>query len=259
MNVRRHPYRHIAASIVSLLLATSGSAEVVTVTFNLAVETLEIGNFPSGVVDPTFVPFTSTATLNFDSSWVEGYTSAYPGYTATVANFAGQNQFTSGLTPSLPWGAPFPSGADVEYDRASYVHNTFNDPGTSLPENNWLFWDKRHHYNDQAAMLEYRHAYALQSYPDTVYPIAPDPDDFRTDDLMAYLLMMQAEQIPMHFIEYGLVYDYQAHQYVDAGIYRARATIAGINAPSIVPLPSALGLFAAALAVMGGMRRKAGR
>ena len=259
MNAHCQSSGRIASSIVLLLLATSASAEVVTVTFNLAVETREIGSFPDGAVDPAFVPFTSTATLIFDSTWVEGYTNAYPGYTATVANFAGQNQFTSGLTPSLPWGPPFPAGADVEYDRALYVHNVFDEPGTGLSEDNWLFWDKRHHYNDQAAMLEYRHAYALQSYPDTVYPIALDPDDFRTDDLMAYLFMMQVEQIPMHFIEYGWVYDYQAHHNVDVVIYRARATIAGITAPSIVPLPSALGLFSAALAVMGGMRRKAGR
>ena len=119
MNARCRPSGRIAASIVSLLLATSASAEVVTLTFNLAVETREIGSFPDGAVDPAFVPFSSTATLIFDSTWVDGSTNAYPGYTATVASFSGQNQFTSGLTPSLPWGPPFPAGTDVEYDRAA--------------------------------------------------------------------------------------------------------------------------------------------
>jgi hypothetical protein len=249
-----------ALALMALSMAGSAAAEIVTVTFALEVESRQIGDF-AGAYDPSFVPFSSTATMSFDSTWVEGYAySPAPGINEIVASFVGQNQFTSGLTALVPWGPPFPADTDVEYDRALYLYAAFDDPGDGPPEWNNLFWDKRHHYDDTDHHLEYRHAFAVEAYRDTVYPIAPGFQDFGTDDLMEYLFMAQAQQIPFRFGEYGWIYDYAAHQSVSYVEYKARATIADISAPSLVPAPPAAWLMGTAIAaILGRLKRRAGR
>jgi hypothetical protein len=232
--------------LIALSIVRTATADIVTVTFALEVNRRLTGTFP-GIPDSTLVPFNSTATLTFDSTYLGTWASSGTGYTNFTSAFVGVNQFTSGLTALLPWGPPFPAGTTIEYDRALFSYDSFDDGSAQ----NGLFFDKRHHYQDAAAMLEYRHAFALQGYDGTVYPLAPDFQDFRTDDLMAYLLLLQQQQVPMRFGEYGLIYDYRVHQYVSAVEYQARATIT-----SIVPVPPAVWLFGSALGVMGVMRSK---
>ncbi len=246
----------LAVAATICVASASARAEIVTVTFALNVEKREINSFPVGTPDPTFVPFNSTMTLSFDSTWVDGQTdSSTPGITTRVATFAGPNQFTSGLTALLPWGPPFPPSADVEYDRSLFIHDTFEEPGDGPSARNGLFFDKRHHYDDLGASLEYRHAFALQDYEGTVYPIAAGFEDFRTDDLMAYLFLLKAGQIPFGFHEYSLIYDFAAHQYTEVEIYRSHATITSISASSIVPVPGAAWMLGGALGALGGLRR----
>ena len=233
----------ITAAILVLSISGTASAGTVTISFALQVERKLVGGFP-GTDDQAFVPFTSTATMTFDPTYVETNVGGGSGWTNFTSTFAGQNQFTSGLTALLPWGPPFPPGTSTEYDRALFSYNLFDDGSAQ----NGPFFDKRRYYNDSVAMREYRHAFAVEGYRDTVYPLAASPQDFRTDDLMAYLAMLQAGQLPVRFAEYGLIYDYQAHQYVAGIEYQARAVIT-----SIVPVPAAVWLFASALAALGAV------
>jgi len=245
------------AAVALALVCTAGMANAGTVTLvlDLAVERRQTGAIYGGPDDPAFVPFNSSATLTFDSTWAEGYVIVHPagGYIETVANFDGHNTFASGLTALLPWGPPFGVPASLEYDRAIYVHDTFTDPGADPAEDNWLLFDKRHYYHDSVARVEYRHAFALHAYPGTVYPIAPDFADFRTDDLIAYLAMLQANQIPFEFFEMAYVSDYGNQQPITSVLYRARATIADI---AVVPTPGAAWLFGGALGTLGWLRRR---
>jgi hypothetical protein len=76
---------------------------------------------------------------------------------------------------------------------------------------------------------------------------------------MAFLLMLQAEQLPMRFDEFSSIYDYQAHESVEFVQYLARATITEISAPALVPVPAAAWLLASALALLTWLRRGAMR
>ena len=243
--------------LATVLMTTTGQSSAATVVLNLdlAVEQREIGAIYGGAIDPAFVPFSSVATLTFDSSWVDGYVNDYTqyDYIETVAVFRSGNQFTSGLTALLPWGPPFSLPAHIEYDRSLYIHNTSTNPGANPAEVNGLLFDERHRANDTVAMLDYGHAFALQSYDGIVYPIAPNWQDFRSDDLLAYLDMMSANQIPFAFIETAWIYDYDRHEVVDSVLYRTRATIADIT---IVPVPGAAWLFGGALSLLGVLKRR---